>query len=383
MAEHLFNRGRLSDALHSQRKAAEEHIKHLSSGDLARSGVREDILGQFSIEPLTLDEEAAERTLHPVQVDISRDPNRYISYDRSGPYFIQGSEFRVAIPFQGDEALWHLRPDRWQSILPLATVHASGTKKTIELVARLPNDVATAEKFNSLINEELKSIRFYVDSQREQLRQFNEDLAGLVDRALDSARKKHAGNADLATLLGARVVEANDDKPARRPAAASTAIPAQKARPTPSRTRSKAQTSDGSGKVFDLFISHASEDKALFARPLAVALERAGIAVWLDEAQLTLGDSLRRSIDAGLAASRFGAVVISKSFLAKEWTKRELDGLAAREINGVKVILPIWYGITYDDLLKFSPTLADRLAVDATKLDLDSVVAAILKAIRK
>jgi hypothetical protein len=91
---------------------------------------------------------------------------------------------------------------------------------------------------------------------------------------------------------------------------------------------------------WDIFISHASEDKDAFVRPLAVGLRKSGLQVWYDEFTLTVGDSLRRSIDHGLAHSRFGIFVISESFLRKQWPQKELDGLVAREVDGVKVILP-------------------------------------------
>ena len=78
---------------------------------------------------------------------------------------------------------------------------------------------------------------------------------------------------------------------------------------------------------YDAFISHASEDKEELVRPLADALVERGLKVWYDEFNLTVGDSLRRSIDKGLAKSRFGIVVLSSSFFAKNWTQYELDGL--------------------------------------------------------
>jgi hypothetical protein len=62
--------------------------------------------------------------------------------------------------------------------------------------------------------------------------------------------------------------------------------------------------------------------------------------VWLDDCELTLGDSLRRSIDQGLAQSRFGVVILSPNFFAKEWPQKELDALVSREDGGQKVILP-------------------------------------------
>ena len=69
---------------------------------------------------------------------------------------------------------------------------------------------------------------------------------------------------------------------------------------------------------WDVFISHASEDKEGFVRPLAKSLRQRGLRVWYDEFTLKVGDSLRRSIDRGLARSRYGVVVISPNFLRKE-----------------------------------------------------------------
>jgi hypothetical protein len=117
----------------------------------------------------------------------------------------------------------------------------------------------------------------------------------------------------------------------------------------------------------DVFISHASEDKDAIARPLAEELRTRGHSVWFDEFELTLGDSLRGSIDRGLAESRFGLVILSPSFFAKQWPQRELDGLTTREIVGsTKVILPVWHEVDQAYVAKFSPPLADKLAVPST-----------------
>src|SRR5207249_971645 len=111
------------------------------------------------------------------------------------------------------------------------------------------------------------------------------------------------------------------------------------------------------------FISHASEDKEAVVLPLAVMLRKLGIKVWLDSHQLTLGDSLRQSIDNGLTQSRFGVVIISKAFLSKPWPMRELDALMAKETRYNKVILPIWHGVNFDDIEQHFPTVAGKLAV--------------------
>lgn len=113
---------------------------------------------------------------------------------------------------------------------------------------------------------------------------------------------------------------------------------------------------------YDVFISHASEDKP-YVGPLTKALDAAGVSVWYDSLILEWGDDLRPMVDSGLVNCRYGIVVLSKAFLGKKkWTEHELNGLFAREQAGKKLVLPIWHGIVRDDLLQYSPALADRLA---------------------
>ena len=70
----------------------------------------------------------------------------------------------------------------------------------------------------------------------------------------------------------------------------------------------------------DVFISHASEDKEAFVRPLAEILQQYGVDVWYDEYELKLGDSISASITKGLIECRFDLVVLSPAFLRKNLT---------------------------------------------------------------
>ncbi len=123
----------------------------------------------------------------------------------------------------------------------------------------------------------------------------------------------------------------------------------------------------------DVFISHASEDKDDFVRALAEALRDEGLNIWYDEFSLAWGDSLRRNIDRGLASSRFGIVILSENFFAKEWPQRELDGLVAREVSGDSRIFPIWHKVTKDEVARFSPTLSDRLAINTAMFTVSEI----------
>lgn len=119
---------------------------------------------------------------------------------------------------------------------------------------------------------------------------------------------------------------------------------------------------------WDFFICHASEDKEEIVRPLANHLINLGFHVWFDEISLKLGDSLSKSIDNGIANSRYGIIVLSSNFFAKQWPQRELHSLASMEmVKGEKRILPIWHNINGDDISKFSPMLADKVGVSTSK----------------
>lgn len=134
---------------------------------------------------------------------------------------------------------------------------------------------------------------------------------------------------------------------------------------------------------YDAFISHASEDKDDFVRPLAGILKEYGFRIWYDEFELEIGDSLRESIDKGLVTSRYGIVVLSPKFLDKNWTKYELNSLVAREIEGKKVILPIWHNVTRQQVMQYSPMLADKLALSSENMAINEIAKKVCRALAK
>ncbi len=123
-----------------------------------------------------------------------------------------------------------------------------------------------------------------------------------------------------------------------------------------------ARSPGASAQQWDAFISHASEDKAGLVADLAKELSSRGLRIWYDDEVLQVGDSVRAAIDHGLAASEFGIVVVSHNYMRKDWTKRELDGILALE-QGEKRLLPVWHGVSYEDVVSYSPTVAGRYAV--------------------
>lgn len=150
----------------------------------------------------------------------------------------------------------------------------------------------------------------------------------------------------------------------------------------PTLVRPSQNTEDGAVIEYDVFISHAYEDKDAVVRPLANALVQHGLRVWYDEFELKIGDSLRRKIDKGLANSRFGIVVLSRDFIKKGWTNYELDGIISKVVSGEQVMLPIWHEITKQEIIAYSPSLADKVARNTSSYTIDEIANEIAELIR-
>lgn len=133
---------------------------------------------------------------------------------------------------------------------------------------------------------------------------------------------------------------------------------------------------------WDAFVSHASEDKEQFVRPLVEALGRLGASLWYDDVSLRLGDSLSRSIDRGIAKSRLGIIVISHAFLDKRWPEAELSAILTRKISGQLRVLPIWLDVDAAVVAEFSPILADLVALRTANRTASDIAISLLAEIR-
>ena len=124
---------------------------------------------------------------------------------------------------------------------------------------------------------------------------------------------------------------------------------------------------------YDVFISHASEDKESVVNDLVEELTKLGVKVWYDKLCIIWGDSLRSKIDEGLRNSKYGIVILSEAYIKKGWTQYELEGLFNIEMTNGKTILPIWHNITKRQVQEFSPTIAGRLAINTTMQTADEI----------
>lgn len=118
------------------------------------------------------------------------------------------------------------------------------------------------------------------------------------------------------------------------------------------------QSTKSPHKQYDVFLSHANADKLSYVDDLYAALSRLKIDIFYDKEELSWGDNWKDRIIEGTEKSEFAIIVISEAFFGREWTERELNEfLQKQNETGQKIILPLLYNISYDDVKKHYPEL--------------------------
>lgn len=356
----LFNSIGIFEVIEQHKAQVKELVRQIPASELEDESLPENIVRSLLVEIPVLDEASKYAESREIDVDVSGDPMRMI-FDRSRPFYIKGTEITVVIPFKGDPRAFEIQPTSYNLNPPFGLVE----DHELRLVFRVTNpDV----NINAELDRTIAQVKQYLDWLRPSAEQVKRELTLLAQSLISQRKQQASAHAQIVGGLGIPVRQAQPRT-------------TENAHQTPPTRQSSSKSERKSHDEWDVFISHASENKDAIARPLAEALRDKGLRVWYDEFSLTVGDSLRKSIDHGLAQSRFGVVILSGHFFEKHWPEQELNGLATREVGGKKVILPVWHEVGFEEVRQYSPTLADRLAV-STEKGLGNVVAELLKAIK-
>jgi len=127
------------------------------------------------------------------------------------------------------------------------------------------------------------------------------------------------------------------------------------------------------------FVSHASEDKPM-VKNLVDTLIRYGVDAWYDDYEIDLGESIRDKINEGLRRSKYGLVILSPNFFAKDWPKQELAALAIILRKGS--LIPVFHNVTPRDVATYDPLLADIKGITVPPGDIRQAVVPIARKIR-
>lgn len=83
-------------------------------------------------------------------------------------------------------------------------------------------------------------------------------------------------------------------------------------------TENRKIISESGSEEYAVFISHETEDKESFSDEFVRILqEKFNLKVWYDAISIKWGDSIRTEIDKGLKKSKFGVVILSRSYVSK------------------------------------------------------------------
>ncbi len=325
-----------------------------------------EYVARYKLDVPTLLDSEMTMSEREIDVDVSRDPRRMF-IERGRPFYLKGTEITVHIPFKGEADLFRVQPNFFSSSMPRGTIQGQ------ELLIRFtfPNDSPPPD-IKGELSRSVTEISQFLNKLREMATQLQNELGPLARQAWHQRKSQFSTRSQIVAGLG---IPKRREVPVDGPESLTKT-------PVNSGGKSGARASRAPHKratEWDAFISHASEDKDSFVKPLADALRSKGVRVWYDEYALTVGDSLRAKIDEGLAKSQFGIVVLSPAFFEKHWPQQELNGLAAKEVDGVKVILPVWHNVTRRDVAAQSPMLADRVATSSSR-SLEKVVEELMRA---
>lgn len=101
---------------------------------------------------------------------------------------------------------------------------------------------------------------------------------------------------------------------------------------------------------YDVFISHAIEDKIAIANELSEKLKEAGLNVWFSGSEFRFGDNLKTSIQKGLKKSRFGVILITKNFILKGSELKEIYPFLLERNEDEQILLPVFHGLKKNEI---------------------------------
>jgi hypothetical protein len=304
----LFAREHIYDFVEAQQTRLQRAYEALSAEDAMDEAVVQKLKAQFTLEIPVLRRDQMDYEENHRRLSLNEFSSRKI-IGLPGQASREVTEYVIHVPFEGDPNVFDLAPSAYNGTVAVGEV--VGHEVLLRLTIDNPNfDV------QGMIDRELGKIDWRLHNLRGSTahleQQLNSTLA--VCRAARQRGIQARANATVTLNLPKRL-------PAPIPVRTSPQQP-------PSKTEQKTLPPRNKGEQWDVFISHASEDKESYVEPLVKALVDANISVWYDRLVLEWGDDLRKKIDYGLMNCRFGVVVLSKAFLAgKKWTDHEFSTL--------------------------------------------------------
>ncbi len=200
MLPHLFyESGSLSNFLDNQKSSLKKEVENTNSNELLN--LSEDDFCKYLIDKYRLkcpeikENEINISNTSEVDIDVSQDQLRFIR-DRSQPFYLKGISITISIPFDGDSDLFNYQPSRFTLNPPKGLVHGQELHLVYET---LDHD---DKKIKRIYENELKSIKQYLNLVKEAVASFNNELEGFSREVVKNRKNKILADLGLVNALG-------------------------------------------------------------------------------------------------------------------------------------------------------------------------------------
>ncbi len=190
----------------NQKKEMTNEISNYNTNKLLNTSV-DDICRYFeekySVDVPELFEDQITANQQATNIDVSRDSIRFIS-DRSQPFYIEGTQIEITIPFSGENQVFNIRPSSYTLSPPIAKV--SGNNLVIEIIGTDLNP----EKVRLSIDRTIGEINSYLENLRSDFNGFNSSLNKIARDSINRRREKLLKDKNLVADLGFKLKSRDD-----------------------------------------------------------------------------------------------------------------------------------------------------------------------------
>lgn len=201
--ELLFSKDDWFSVQEHRRKSMLDEIASYDGNKLLNTSLEDLVIyfvGRYEVEVPSLVETEIVAEQSETQIDVSNDPRRYIR-DRSGPFYVPGTQITLTIPYAGDSHLFYVQPTTFNYNPPRAIVQGHS------LILVVTGTDLNSESVKSSIDRSISDINTWLKNLRTNGSQFNQSLPEQARQAIEQRRKKLLENQSLVSSLGFKLKE--------------------------------------------------------------------------------------------------------------------------------------------------------------------------------
>jgi len=308
----LFNDYDLMLVLENQKAKISEAVSKISKDVLSDGNLEEiesTVLEDVAVSPIVLKVDETNVDQEETKIDVSQDFRRAI-FDRSSPFYIDGTKVIYYLPFEGDSKLFKCRPNQF-NLNPPRVNKITKNELILEFNVTDGNISGTRLAFDKILGD-LKQWKGWIN---EQVKHFNENIKADISSKIKSRRQIVNEGKQQINNLGFKVRQKNRTSP----------VTTSQGKPKKKNEKPFRKVTSKEEPNYDVALSFAGEDRK-YVEKVAQLLREKGVNVFYDNFNKV--DLWGRNLIDHLGtvyseSSRFIVMFISKHYAEKTWTNHE------------------------------------------------------------